>query len=261
MSSTDRYRRPAEAQLPTAIGDLRQDLLAGFDTRRAVLFFLQELSVATLGEISQSKIVKFSNEFRPDSRYDEGVLLASFLTSEPRTRDITDHVAKRTRQQWAAEVLSPASSAAMRSLRADAVEYTGEESKTEGEAIDEEIPHQRPALKELHQHQNKTLTRVLGDGLDDRADILDWGDDLLLATRSEPVADGTDPGEYVRRLHNDPSGDRIMCSTDPAWVYHRQLWVCRNLLPAFNRAVRDLAGKSTEEAGDSNTQSKDYRSV
>lgn len=259
--SDDKHRRPAEAQLPTLVGDLRQSLLGGFETRHAVIEWLQEIAITTIGEIDTNRFADFGYEFRPDSEYMEGVVLAAFLRKPARTRDMTDQVARRARRQWAANVITPASSDAMRRLRNDAAEYSGTDDDSGGERIDHRITFQRPALEELHSHQQQVLTRLLDGGLDDRADILDWGDDLLLATRGEPVQDGREPGDLVRDLHNDPSGDLIMCSTEQKWVYHRQVWVTRQLLPSFNRAVRDLYGKSTEEPGEQKTAQTDYRNV
>lgn len=261
MSTTDddSHRRPAEVQLPRLIGDVRQSLLDGFESRAAVLKWLQKLSITTLGEVDTELFVRFATEFQNDSKCSEGTKLACFLNPDQRTRDISDHVAESFREQWAAEIISPASSAAMRRLRNDAVEYAGADSDSGGQSINDDVTFQRPALDELHTHQQQSLTRLLDDGLDDRADILDWGDGLLLATRGERIWDAEHPGEYVRRLYNDASADLIMCSTEPHWIRFRQFWICRKLLPSFNRGVRDLYGKSTEEAGESNSSSEAFK--
>lgn len=247
----ERYRRPAEAQLPSTLRALREDLYDGFLDRDAVLLWLQEMAVSTLGQVSSEGYASFAVEFRPDSEYDEGVLLAAFLQPHARTRDLEDGIAQRVRQQWAAEVLSPVQSDAFRSLRKDAGEYVGETQQDEendpGESIDYATRAMRPALEELHGFQQSTLMRLLDGELDDRASILDWGDDLVLATRGEPIYDGRPPGELIRDLHNDPSGDKIMCDTRPHWVRHRQTWVCHQILPAFNRAVQDLTRRTAEE--------------
>ncbi|WP_253738001.1 hypothetical protein [Halohasta salina] len=246
---SEQYRRPAEAQLPQTLRALRQDLLDGFESRKAVLLWLQELAISTLGQVATARYADFAYEFRPDTNYHEGVVLSAFLTPAARSRNLADDVASRARQQWAANVIAPIQTRTFRSIRNQATEYVGSDDDTDepGYDPDEQTMAVRPALEELHVHQQETLRRVLGTGLEDRADILDWGDDLMLATRGEPVSDGRAPGELIRDLHNDPSGDRIMCSADPAWRMHRQLWVCRNLLPAFNRAVQDMTDRSIEE--------------
>lgn len=260
--TSDRYRRPAEAQLPQTFESLRVDLLDGFESREAVLLWLQELAISTLGQVATPRYADFAHEFRPDTNANEGVVLASFLNSKARTRDLADDVARSARRQWWANVIVPVQSNSMRALRKDAGEYVGKmqddtpDHDEAGERIDNETRHQRPALEELHTFQQKTLQRLLGDALDDREAILDWGEDLVLATRGEPITDGRSPGELIRDLHNDPSGDRIMCSTQPAWVRHRQTWICRQILPAFNRAVQDLTKRTAEEPTETKDTSK-----
>jgi len=245
------YRRPAEAQLPRTIRTLRRQLLAGFRSREAVLQWLQDLAVRTLGEVPTKQFATFASEFRPDSDHSEGVILAAFLDSEARTRDLDDDVAERVRQQWAAEVIAPVQADSFRSLRKDAGEYVGE-SERDGDGDSGHDPESqsiamRPALEELHTFQEVALHRPLNGGLDERAEILDWGDDLIVATRGEPLGDGTPPGEFIRDLHNDPCGDLLLCDTRPHWERCRQWYLCQIVLPAFNRAVRDLTRRTAEE--------------
>ncbi|WP_311171809.1 hypothetical protein [Halobellus ordinarius] len=254
------YRRPAEAQLPRTIRTLRRQLLAGFHSRDAVLQWLQDLAVRTLGEVPTAQFATFASEFRPDSDHSEGVILAAFLDSEARTRDIEDGVAERVRQQWAAEVIAPVQADSFRSLRKDAGEYVGEtERDSDGDAGHDPQAQSiamRPALEELHTFQEVALHRPLNGGLDDRAEILDWGDDLIVATRGEPLGDGTPPGEFIRDLHNDPCGDLLLCDTRPHWRRCRQWYICRIILPAFNRAVRDLTRRTAEEPAKGETEDR-----
>ncbi|MBB6645070.1 hypothetical protein [Halobellus ruber] len=251
VADATHYRRPAEAQLPRTIRTLRTQLLAGFHSRDAVLQWLQELAVRTLGEVPTRQYVRFAAEFRPDSEHTEGVLLAAFLDSETRTRDLEPSVADCVRRQWAAEVIAPVQADSFRSLRKDAGEYVGEtERDGDGDAGHDPAKQSiamRPALEELHAFQEVALHRPLNGGLDDRREILDWGDDLVVATRGEPLGDGTPPGAFIRDLHNDPCGDLLLCDDRPHWRRCRQWYLCRNVLPAFNRGVRDLARRTAEE--------------
>lgn len=251
VADATHYRRPAEAQLPRTIRTLRHQLLAGFHSRDAVLQWLQDLTVRTLGEVPTAQFATFATEFRPDSEYAEGVILAAFLDSKARTRDLEEAVAERIRQQWAAEVISPVQADSFRSLRKDAGEYVGKtERDREGEAghdPESQSIAMRPALEELHTFQEVALHRPLDGGLDDRAEILDWGDDLIVATRGEPLGNGTAPGAFVRDLHNDPCGDLLLCDDRPHWRRCRQWYLCQNVLPAFNRGVRDLTRRTAEE--------------
>lgn len=252
-----RSRRPAEAQLPDTIQSLRHELLDGFATRAAAVKWFQRLCVRTLGEISCDRYRQFAIEFRADGRYDEGTKLACFLSPAARTRDIDDAVARNFREHWAANVITPTQTDAFRSIRSQATEYVGDDEDREEAGYDADSDTQslalRPALEELDEAQATVVDQLLGDGLEDRAEILDWGDRLIVATRGEPVADGRKPGTLVRDLYNDASGDRIMCDERTHWRRYRQFYIMYQLLPAFNRAVQDLTNRAVEEPQVDNT--------
>ncbi len=262
MTEAQTSHRPAEQQLPSEIARMRQMLLEGFRSRAEVLRWLQQLSVRTLGQIPTQRYERLGAEFKPDENAQEGVLLAAFLVEEGRTRELSHETAMGVRRQWAATVLAPTTTDSFRSLRKDAGEYIGKSEDDASDGYDPEGDHpfiMRPALEELDTFQRQALVAAL-DGLDSRDAILDWGDDLVQATRGERIDHGT--GEtFVRRLYNDPCGDLIMCSEEPSWRRFREHMLCKWVLPAFNDAVQDLTKRTGEEPTESHSGDRKTRQL
>lgn len=246
------HRRPSEHQLPSELKDMRTLLFNGFESRNAVLRWLQQLAIRTLGQVPAQVYRGFSKEFKPDDNAAEGVLLAAFLTKEVRTRDMDDETAQNVREQWAAVYLTEMSEAAFKSLRKDAGEYVGTDSDESNKPdlgdidVDDQPFAFRPALKDLDVYQRTALQRFLGGSLSNRREILNWSDDLVQATRSETI-EHSNPKSFVRRLYDDPVGDLIISSSKPQWARERQVITSQYLLPAFNEAVQDLAKRTAEE--------------
>lgn len=250
MSSVGTSRRPAERQLITQFEQERSSLLSGFESRRDVLRWGQRIAVRTLGQIPQQRFHQLGQEFVPDSTYMEGVLLASFLTSEARTRDLHDEAAENLRERWASEVLGRVQVEAFRDLRKDAGEYIGEQGSDEPDEEGYDPGDQdfvmRPALSELDEFQREALDMVI-TGLDDKSQILEWGDVLTSATRGEPINPNSPPGSFVPRCYREPSMvDLLTRQTDP-FQRAREAFLAHWLLPAFNRGVRDLTRRTAEE--------------
>lgn len=253
----DRSRRPSEAQLVDQLGDMREAMFAGFETRDAVLEWAQKLTVRTLGHVSTRRYRELAESFMPDSQYAEGPLLAALLVEEQRTRPLNEDAVQTVREEWAADTIATAQVDAFRAIRAKATEYVGSEKKSdENQKREEETGHDpsaqdyamRPALKELHEYQRAALTAAL-DGFDERGDILTWGDDLAKATRGEPVG-GVSVGEFVPACYHDERRVRILTASGEKYDYARQYYLAHWLLPAFNAAAQDLSQRATEEPAD-----------
>lgn len=240
--------RPSETQLVNELSRMRAELQAGFDSKAAVLRWLQKLTVRTLGQVETRRYQQIARSFIPDDSSLEGPLLAAFLTEDARTRSLPDGVAERLRERWAADTIAATQARAFRNHRKDAGEYIGGEENDDIEDFAEnpEAFMMRPALRELDQFQQDALDMVLG-GLPDRSAILDWGDILMVATRGEPVDSSRGPGAFIPKCYKEDSTVRLLTDTSPPYRRARQAFIARWLPPVFNRAVQDLARRTTEE--------------
>lgn len=233
--------RPALRKLALDIQDLREELLAGFASRRAVLEWSQRMTVRTLGEVRQSWYYELARQFRglpSDER--ERALVSALLIPAVRKREINQEAARALRERLAAVLLGRAEHRALRRLRKDATEYTDDDG--DGSGHNPEIQRyiaMRPALNELEAYQQRTLTKCV-DGLESRYEILTWGDDLELATHGELEED------FLERCYREPSTARLLTSTRPVDKRARELFAATYLIPAFNAGVRDLTGRAKE---------------
>lgn len=231
--------RPALVTLTRDVREMQADLLAGFQSRRAVLEWCQRLTVRTLGTLGDDFYRDLSRQFRGS---DEGVLLAALLTGQARTRDLDADVAHELRERLLARRLDPAFRTAFRHLRKDAGEYIDEAG--EGDAHDPTRQNHlamRPSLTEIDEYQADALDRLL-DGLADASGILDWSKVLVLATHGEVERD------FLARCYLEGSTQQLLTGTGPVDQRGRELFAAYHLLPRFNAGVRDLAGRSGELA-------------
>ena len=235
-------RRPALVKLSDDLEGLREELMLGFKSRREVLEWLQRLVVRTLGELPSEWIEKFAQEFKgvpEDER--ERTLLSAMLTGSNRTRDMRDAVAKDVRERLYALYIRPAYHRAFRQLRADATEYLDDDGDdSQHAAARQRWIAMRPALDELEHYQERALGDLL-DGLEDKTAVLDWGVDLELATHGEL------PGEFVARCYREESTMRMLTGTTPETARGRELFAATYIVPAYNRGVRELSGRTGEQ--------------
>lgn len=243
MTTDTLTRRPALVKLSDDVEGLRDELVAGFDSRRAILEWLQRLVVRTLGELPAEWVDKFADEFKGvPGEEKERTLLAALLTGPNRVRAVEDDVAEDLRERMYALYIRPAFHRAFRELRGDATEYLDDDGTDSQHAA----PRQRwiamrPALDELERYQERALGDLL-DGFDDKSAILDWGADLELATHGEI------PGGFVSRCYREESTMRMLTGTSAAEARGRELFAAKFLVPAYNRGVRELSGRTGEQA-------------
>lgn len=232
--------RPALVTLTRDVRSMQSELLAGLDSRRALLEWLQRLTVRTLGCLGDDFYRRFGRSFR--SSETEGVLLAAVLSEEARSRALDEDVAKELRERLLAKRLDPAFRTAFRHLRKDAGEYIDEAG--EGDAHDPKRQTHvamRPSLTEIDTYQAEALDRLL-DGLDGGSDVLDWSTVLVLATHGEVE------GEFLQRCYLESSTRGVLTSIDEVDRGARELFAATHILPRFNAGVRDLAGRAGETA-------------
>lgn len=245
--------RPSLVRLTKDVEDLRTgsvgsntrysgSLHDGFETRADVLWWLQALSVRTLGQVEQEFYVRMGRQFKTKAPDDERTLLACLLVEPNRTKEVDPVTAKQTRLRTAADVVLPAFHRAFRHLRKSATEYTGEPGKDEKERPDslkQRYIAMRPAIDEINEWQTRTLDAIL-DGLSDREAIIEWCQWLELATHGE-----TEDG-FTSRCYRENETANLLTSSDDAHQWAREAFAAQAILPMFNLGVRDLSGKAGE---------------
>lgn len=243
-------RRPALVKLTSDLEELREELVAGFDSREAIVRWGQRLSIRTLGQLPDRWWEALGEQFRGTPRSDrERTLVAALLADEYRERPIAPGDAQELRERLYALTIRPAFHRAFRQLRADAGEYLDDDSSTSSQhsAARQRWIAMRPALDELERYQKRALDDLLGPdvdddgGLEDRTAILSWGSTLELATHGEL------PGEFVARAYREPSTVDVLTGDGEPAQRSRELFWATHLAPICNRGVRDLSGRTAEQ--------------
>ena len=239
-AGVDAPTRPATAKLTADQADLVVDLLAGFESRRAILEWEQKLVIQTLGQL-------------PDAWYAETAADAptlSALLGEPwgPIEDFDPGLAQEIRRGIVASDLLPAFHAAHTEFRWAAVERV-DHLDDEGEGDDpdpidpeaQEYPLMRPAFGELAGHQRETLGQLLA-GFKNPDRLLVWAVQVIGGTYAELEAEAAvQPyfeGPLREHLLNPRAGERD--------TFVRESWAAEYLLPAFNRAAAQLAARAQE---------------
>lgn len=236
-------RRPSLVKLTDDKGEIRDALLQGFDSREAILFWLQKVCVRTLGEIPDRFVEAFSREFKP--RRTDGqmpTLMAALHTPYARNRDdIDDEAARELRRRLATEYIEPASVRAFNRLRERATEYVGEsDDETDYDPQKQRYIAMRPVLDELEQTQQDCLQQLL-DGFDDKDELVRWFDVLQLATHGEVDS------EFLTRCYKEKSTRKMLLGDEEKHKRAREVFAAEYILPLFNAGVRDLSGRATEQ--------------
>lgn len=242
----DESHRPALEKLLKDLTALEDDLLDGFDSRRAVLKWLQRTCVRTLGQVDDDWYRFIAAAFRgpgADADRKERTMLSILLSESARTRELNAAAVNRGREQLSAVFIRPSLHRAVRHLRADAGEYVDAESSSTSahDPNRQRYIAMRPALNELDGKQRTALLDLL-DGFDDELAILRWTGDVELACHGEINS------EWQTRVTSESSTQKMLTSTADADARGRELFAAHYVLPAFNAGVRDLYGRSIEAA-------------
>jgi len=254
--------RPALSKLEADHDDLVSRLRDGFESSEDLLFWLQEVSVATLGCFPDEDLTDAFVESNSKACLIVGPDRHNTLLDEP-----TDlGAAKRFRLGFEETFLLPAFRQSYRKLRKNANEYVRPEDRPVTRATDPVAL--RPALEELHERQRETIEDVLG-GFEDEEELLDWVRGLIGASYGQidrDVITGLRMSDRVSRdnLLSDPSMEYSLDGERGSEWFRKSL-VAVQLLPAFNAGVRklvDRAGEdSAEEEEDENGDVGDHISV
>ena len=235
----DTPTRPATTKLTEDQADLVVDLLAGFDDRREVLEWAQELVIQSLGQLQ-------------DSWFPETIvnpLTVSVLLEEPYgpVEEISPEVAVEIRRGMVANDLLPAFHAAHRLFRWAAVERTDHlDDHGDGDDPDpidpsaQAFPAMRPAFGELHGQQQEALDALLeGFGSEER--LLLWTLQLVGSSYAEISREDAVAPYFEREIRS-----HLLEPTDLEDRFIRESWAAEFLLPAFNRAANELAQRASE---------------
>jgi hypothetical protein len=237
----DHPTRPATSKLTHDQMDLLVDLLEGFDSRRDVLQWQQDLVIQTVGQLEDSWY----------SRTAANAPTVSALLDEPwgTTEEMPTELAREVRRGIAAQDLLPAFHAGHEVARWAAVERVDhlDDDGDEDEGIDpidpraQEYPLMRPAFGELHGQQAAALEDLL-EGFETPEDLLAWSHRVTSASYAQ-IERETITTPYFEQ----PLRERLL-GTDPTDEdrFIRESWACEYLLPAFNRAA-DALGKRAQE--------------
>ena len=238
----DAPTRPALETLSRDQRELLRSWLAGFADRADLLRWCHEATVATLGQLPpewhRDRLMSLSE-------------LSTLVVDERERRRWLDEDALLDRErarEWRLAVAStdliPACQTALRRIRWSAVEYTSDHDDDNPAYVDvddQDEPAMRPGLGETAERQRWVVDRGL-EGFDSRDEIVEsW----------IPVAIHASFGELDESLASafwseQPLRAMFVDRDDRAAQFYRESFLAVEFLPAFNRAVEQLADRSGE---------------
>lgn len=240
-AGVDHPTRPASAKLTHDQSDLLVDLLEGFDSRREVLEWQQDLVVQTVGQLRDDWY----------SRVAANPSTVSALLGEPwgPTERMPAELAREVRRGIAAMDILPAFHAGHEVARWAAVERVdhlddGDQESEDMDPIDpqaQEYPLMRPAFGELHGQQEGALADLL-EGFATPEELLAWSHRVTSASYAKIGRDTMTTPYFEQPIR------RRLLGTEPSGrdTFIRESWAAEYLLPAFNRAA-DALGKRAQE--------------
>jgi hypothetical protein len=237
----DHPTRPATSKLTHDQMDLLVDLLEGFDSRRELLQWQQDLVIQTVGQLEDSWY----------SRTAANAPTVSALLGEPwgTTEEMPTELAREVRRGIAAQDVLPAFHAGHEVARWAAVERVDhlDDDGDEDDDLDpidpraQEYPLMRPAFGELCGQQEAALEDLL-EGFKTPDDLLAWSHRVTSASYAQ-----IDRETITAPYFETPLRERLL-GTNPSDEerFVRESWACEYLLPAFNRAA-DALGQRAQE--------------
>lgn len=239
-AGVDNPTRPASAKLTHDQADLLVDFLDGFDSRRELLEWEQDLVIQTVGQLEDGWYTRVASD---------APTVAALLGEPWGTCDeMRPEIAREVRRGMVAKDLLPAFHAAHEVARWAAVERVDhlddDADGDEPEAIDpqeQQYPLMRPAFGEMDGQQSAALSQLLR-GFADAEELLAWSLQVVGASYAE-IERETVTQPYFEL----PIRDRLV-GTDPDEKdrFVRESWAAEFLLPAFNRAADKLAERTQE---------------
>lgn len=243
--------RAAVGKLSSDQAMLLVDLLDGFETRRELIEWQQDLAIHSLGQLDDDWFVRAS--------FDSPMVSALLGRPWGPSKGFDESTAEELRRSYAAKYVLPAFHDALRTFRWSAIERVEhldddvDDDRTPIENPDrQEYPAMRPELGELNDRQEWALSALL-DGFEDGEDVLIWAQQVTAASYAEIDSETVTRAYFerpIRRYLTGNNGDKQRAR------FMRESWAAKYLLPSFNRAAASLASRSTEVASDG--ESSDY---
>lgn len=228
--------RPARRKLALDQGAVLVGLLQGFADRRAILEWMQEAVIQSLGRLEDDWFAAVVC-----SAPDVSALLGEAWGP---VEVVTDAQASEVRRSIAAHALLPAYRRAHATFRWSAGEraqlLAGADDGLNIDPARQEYPAMRPELEDLDEDQGWALASLL-DGFGTEEALLAWTTKLTESSYAEAAA-ATIKGAYF----NQPIRQAMTATDDPAGRFVRESWAAKFLLPAFNRAAREVAKRAGE---------------
>ena len=241
------WHRPALDVLAGDVREVREEMLDGFRSREALIWWMHDLCRATLGQVDIDLLVKLGRELSTVTDEGEVASISALLTPAARERTVDETAAERLREAMATRLIEPAHHRAVRVLQVSATEYVdddGDEAETSGHdpsrqratamrpSVDETVARQRQVLEDLLDGRLDEDPGGSGEYLHDWVDRLDVATDGLLS-----ILDSMTVESSFRELL---TGDGI------AHARGRELLAGRWLIPVSCLAIRRVAVGASE---------------
>ena len=239
-----RVENPTRPALETLSRDQRELIsswLSGFESRRAILNWCHEATVATLGELPP--------EWHTDRLMSLSELSTLIVVESERRRWmdsdalLTPDRAREWRLAVASRDLIPACQSAIAKVRWSTVEYADDddEEQTFVDIDEQEAAAMRPGLEETADRQRWTIDRGV-EGFGSLEEIVEtWVPTAIHASFAELDADLASAFWSERPLR-----DMFVSRDDRAARWFRESFVALELLPAYNRAISQVADRAGE---------------
>jgi len=243
--------RAAVGKLSSDQAMLLVDLLDGFDSRRELIEWQQDMAIHSLGQLDDEWFVR--------SAFDSPTVSALLGRAWGQSDGFDESTAEEIRRSFAAKYILPAFHDALRTFRWSAierVEHLDDEVDNDRTPIEnpdrQQYPAMRPELGELNDRQEWALSALL-DGFENGEGVLIWAQQVTAASYAEIDSETVTRAYFerpIRRYLTGANGDQERAR------FMRESWAAKYLLPSFNRAAASLASRSTEVA--SNSEGGDY---
>jgi len=235
--------RPALRNLELQQQTLAESLREGFATPREVIYWAQDVIVASFGYLDRQVLSALCSQSATQLALLGGEAYSH--ADEHLSGVLTTEAADRFRRRFEAELLTPAFHKAYRNLRTRANEYVDVDDRPEA-TNEESSVALRPSLARIDERQEVVLKEFLEDRLDDRDDLLDW------TRRVNAAANGEASREVLVRLVVEPSARKLVLNQMPVSPKPRERAKHQILggviFPAFRRGVRELTAAAGERS-------------
>lgn len=238
LTDASNESRGALAKLTHDQMALLEAWLDGFESRAAVLRWMQEAAIQSLGQLGDDWFKRQVCD--PNT--------VSALLGRPwgpvEAGDLSREWMAQHRRDVAAKDLLGVFHDASRTFRWSAGDYYGESDDQremlENADLDEQHPALRPELDDVSSQQRRALQYLL-DGFADADAFLVWGQYVVKATYAEIDR------ETIKDAYFDlVVRDWMTSPEDPTTRFWRETWAAKFYLPGCNRTAAQLASRTTE---------------